>query len=133
MNYVALLAAAIASTIVGMLWYTVIFGKMWMRLMGISKEKMEEMKRRGMGQTYAMNFIATLVMGYVLAQFTVGWNVANAADALQLAFWVWLGFIATTMIGSVLWDRKPVKLYMINVLFQLVSVSIMAVILAMWR
>jgi len=32
-----------------MAWYTVIFGKMWMKLMGISHEKMAEMKKNGMG------------------------------------------------------------------------------------
>ncbi len=132
-NYTAILIAAIVSTIIGMAWYTVLFGKVWMRLMGISHEKMEGMKKKGMGQKYGVNFIATLLMAFTLDWFIMALNITDAMSALQLAFWVWLGFIATVMIGVVLWDNKPIKLYVLNIGFQLVSVGVMSWILVMWR
>ena len=101
--------------------------------MGITGVKMEEMKKGGMGTLYGINFVATLVMAYVLAHFVAAWNTVDIGGALQLAFWTWLGFIATVMIGSILWEKKPVKLYLINVSFQLVSLAAMAVILTLWR
>ncbi len=132
-NYTAILVAAIVSTIIGMAWYTVLFGKVWMRLMGISHEKMEGMKKKGMGQKYGVNFIATLLMAFTLDWFIMALNITDGTMALQFAFWVWLGFMATIMLGSILWENKPVKLYVINAAFQLVSVSVMSVILTMWR
>jgi hypothetical protein len=27
-----------------------------------------------------------------------------------LAFWIWLGFIATVMLAGVLWEKKPIVL-----------------------
>lgn len=132
-NYLALIAAGVASTIIGTLWYTVLFGKQWRVLMGISGARMEEMKKRGMGKMYGANFVATLIMAFVLAQFVSAWNITDMFGAVRLAFWVWLGFIATTMLGSIFWENKSVKLYTINVGFQFVSLAVMTVILALWR
>ena len=54
------------------------------------------------------------------------------ADAVLLAFWLWLGFFATTQLGMVMWEGKPVKLYIINTLHHLVSLVVMSAILAVW-
>ena len=51
---------------------------------------------------------------------------------MQAGFWVWLGFIATTMIGIVLWEIKPVKLYLLIVAYYLISLLVMGSILALW-
>ena len=132
-NLLAVLVAAIAATGVGMFWYSPAgFGKAWMRLSGLSQEKMNQMKNKGMGKTYTINFIATLVMAYVLANFVGVWGAVGVAGAFSIAFWVWLGFIATVMLGSVLWEGKPTKLYVINISFYLVSLFLMALILVYW-
>ncbi|MBI3026774.1 DUF1761 domain-containing protein, partial [Candidatus Woesearchaeota archaeon] len=49
-----------------------------------------------------------------------------------LGFWVWIGFLATTQIGMVLWEGKPIKLYIINTLHYLVVLAVMSAILAVW-
>ena len=51
---------------------------------------------------------------------------------LFAAFLSWLGFVAFTGINSVTYEHKPVKLYLINTGFQLVSMLIMGAILAVW-
>ncbi|MBI2649708.1 DUF1761 domain-containing protein [Candidatus Woesearchaeota archaeon] len=131
-NYLAVLAAAIASMIVGFIWYGPLFGKMWMKMMGFDKKKMDEAKKKGMGKTYALAFLTSLIMSYVLAHFVGYVQAATAMDGVVLGFWVWIGFLATTQIGSVLWEGKPVKLYLINTLHYLVALAVMAAILAVW-
>jgi len=71
-------------------------------------------------------------MSYVLAHFVDYAEAATAMDGIILGFWVWIGFLATTQIGSVLWEGKPVKLYLINTLHYLVALAVMATILAVW-
>jgi hypothetical protein len=45
-NYVAVLFAVVASMVVGFAWYSpVLFGKQWMKLMGLTKENMESAKK----------------------------------------------------------------------------------------
>lgn len=132
-NYIAVLVAAIASMAVGYLWYGPIFGKMWMSLSGISKEQIDEAKAKGgMGKNYAIAYVFASLMAYVLAHFVNVWQVVDVVSAFQLTFWVWLGFIVTVMANSVLWERKPVKLYFLNIAHYLVAIFVMALILTLW-
>ena len=131
-NYLAVLAAAIASMIVGFIWYGPLFGKMWMQSMKMDNKKMQEAKKKGMGKTYILAFLTTLIMSYVLAHFVDYVEAKTVMDGIILGFWLWIGFLATTQIGSVLWEGKPVKLYLINTLHYLVALAVMAAILAVW-
>lgn len=118
---------------IGALWYSpVLFGKTWMALMGFNEVMMAE-KKKGMAKMYVLNFIGALVMAYVFVLFAYAWNVTDVSGALRLAFWTWLGFVATVMLGSILWEGKPIKLYVLNTVYYLVSLSVMGIIFAFWR
>lgn len=133
-NYLAILVSAIAGMVVGYLWYGPIFGKMWMSLSGITKEQIEAAKAKGgMGKNYAIAYVFAAVMAFVLGYFVNVLGVVDAGGAFQLTFWVWLGFIVTTMANSVLWDNKPWKLYFLNIAHYLVAIYIMALVLTLWR
>ena len=132
-NYLAVLVAAIASMVVGFLWYGPLFGKQYMALMNFDKKKINEAKKKGMGKTYALTFLTSLIMSYVLALFIGYVDATNIIDGIILAFWLWIGFFATTQLGMVLWEGKPVKLYVLNTLHHLVSLAVMASILAVWH
>lgn len=41
MNYLVVLAAAVASIALGMVWYGLLFGKVWMRLSGFIPKSMK--------------------------------------------------------------------------------------------
>lgn len=131
-NYLAVLIAAMAAMAIGFLWYGPLFGKQWIQLMGFDKKKMEQMKKKSMAINYTAMILSTLVMSYVLAHFVDYLNATNISGALQAAFWLWLGFIATVQIGIVLWEGKSWKLYFLNAAYYLVNLSIMASILALW-
>lgn len=133
MNYLIIILAGVANMVLGMIWYSQqLFGKQWMHLMGMTREHMMEAKKKGMGRLYAVQFIASVVMAYVLAMFINMLGVVDASGAWKLAFWIWLGFLATTMLGSILWERRPIKLYVINTVYYLVSLGIMGTILVWW-
>lgn len=131
-NYLAVLVSAIAAMVVGFLWYGPLFGKLWIGLMGITKKQMEEGKKKGMGKSYAILFVSSLVFAYILAHFVKYLSAATVGDAISAAFWIWLGFIATIALGSVLWEGRPWKLYFLNVAYQFVALAIQAIILTLW-
>lgn len=132
-NSWAVLAAAIAHMAIGMIWYSPpVFGKLRMSYMGLTPQRMEELKKRGMGRIYCVSFVTAFLMSYVLAHFVKIWDVEDIGGALQLAFWLWLGFVATVSLGSVLWEGKSLKFYFLNIGYQFVAIFIMAVILAIW-
>ena len=132
-NYLAVLAAAVASMVVGFLWYGPLFGKMWISLMNFDKKKMQEAKKKGMGKMYALTFLTSLIMSYVLAHFVAYVQAMTIAGGAVLGFWLWIGFFATTQLGMVMWEGKPVKLYVLNTLHYLVTLIVMASILAVWH
>ena len=131
-HYIAVILSALASMIIGFLWYGPIFGKMWMSMMGFTSKDMDKAKQKGVGKYYLTALIGSLITAFVLAYFIEYINVESVLQALQFGFWVWLGFIATVMLGTVLWEGKPVKLYFLNIMYQLVNIEVMAVILTLW-
>ena len=133
-NYWAVLVAGVASMVVGFLWYSqALFGKAWMEASGLTKEKLDEAKRKGMGKTYFVSTILSFVTAYVLAHFMVLLSVTTTGGALQLAFWIWLGFMMPIIAGDVLYGGRTMKLFWVNALYQLVSFLVMGIILALWR
>ena len=135
LNYWAILAGAVSNMIIGSLWYSpMLLGNMWIQAMGWSPEVMEQKKRdTNMWKSYGGMFVGALVMAYVLAHFVWYMNVRTFGDAFALAFWLWLGFIATVNVGGVLFEGRPWKLFWINAGYNLVSLVVMAVILGLWK
>src|SRR3989338_9534456 len=113
-NYAAVLVAAVVAYLIGFLWYSVLFGKAWMKLSNISEKQIKKSKEKGMAKNYAIEFLSTLLMAYILAHFVDYTQGSTIMEGLQAGFWIWLGFVATIMLGSVLCERKPWKLYMVN-------------------
>lgn len=132
-NYWAVLVSALASFVLGALWYSpLLFGKLWIKQSGFTQKDMEKAKKEGMALSYLLNFLATLVTAYVLAHFVELIGAFGYVEALVLGFWAWLGFVATIGLGGVLWEKKPVSLYAINMAYHLVSLMGMSLILTLW-
>lgn len=129
-NFWAVLVAAIASMIVGFLWYGTLFRKTWSNLMGFTKEGTEQAKAKGMTVQYLVQFVGSLVTAYILAHFVVVWRSVDSVGVTQLPFWIWLGFVATVMLGTILWEGKSIRLYIINSLYWLVNLFVMTAILS---
>jgi len=135
-NYLAVVVAAIANMAVGYLWYGPVFGKQWKALMGFTPESMKQMK---ITPQMAMvgGVVTSLIMAYVLAHF-INLGMAYFPDASALkagihtAFWAWLGFTATTIASSFLWEGKPFNLFLLNASQSFVALIVMSLILVLW-
>jgi hypothetical protein len=75
----------------------------------------------------------SLVLVYILAHFVQYTKATNAIGGIQTAFWLWLGFIVTTQLPTVLFERRSFGLFLINVGYQFVGCSLAGAILAVWR
>jgi len=131
-NYLAVLVAAVASFLLGWLWYGPLFGKPWMKLMNFDKNSMKSMKLSPV-TAMILGFLTYLVIAYVLAGFISILNSATIVEGMKIAFWIWLGFIATTTLGSFLWEGKSIKLYLLNNTYNLLNLLVMSAILTAWK
>ena len=129
-NLLGVLVAAVAAMIVGMLWYSPnVFGNKWMKLSGISKKKIDESKKKGMVKMMLTGFVAQFVTAAVLSVFLAYAGATSVPAALVVGFLLWLGMVATTQIGSVLWEGKPFALFALNTTASLVGLEVMAIVL----
>jgi hypothetical protein len=135
-NYLAVLVCGIVAMILGSLWYGPFFGKPWMKIMGMSKDKMTPEMKKMMVKNYTIMFIGSLVMAFVLDHSLIFASsylkVSGLMAGLQAAIWTWIGFIAPVKMGDQLWGGKPWKLFCIDGGFYLVNLCLMGVILSMW-
>ncbi len=134
-NLWSVLVAAVATMVVGFLWYSpVLFARPWMLAMGYDPEdkaKLEQM-RKSAGPAYAISFVASLVMAFVLAKIIDIATVDSAFYGMKIGFAVWLGFVTTVQLTAKLFGNQSTKLYLINTGYQLVCYLAMGAILAVW-
>jgi len=109
--------AAICNMAIGMAWYSKwLFGPAWMELKKISDPQPSYGKF-----TLICSLIVSLVIAYFLAYFQAYLEVTTVVDGMFVGFCFWLGFVATTQISAVLWNRAPFKLFCIDTGFKLLS------------
>lgn len=132
LNYWAVLGAGIAAMIIGSLWYSpLLLGNQWMKLNNISEKDSKEMSKSAMSAMLGM-FVGSLIMSYVFAHVLVLIGATTITSALVAGLWLWLGFIVIPYSSGVLFERRPVGLFFINIGYYLVSMLVMALILTAW-
>ncbi len=128
-NWFAILVAAIANMVIGALWYSpLLFGKAWMRASGKSDMK-------GSGKLYLLNFIASILIAYVLVhaiRYAAG-NVPTMSDGLMVSVINWLGFLVAGVLPVYLFEGRNKTLYFLYITYQLISFLVMGAILSSWR
>jgi hypothetical protein len=133
-NFWAVLVAAVASMVIGSIWFGPMFGKMYISLMGMDKQSPEEQAKmkKGMTLTYVWQFIASIVMFYVLAWFMVHVGKTDVMGGVKTSLWAWLGFIVTMKLGDALWGGK-IKLFWLGAGNSLITMVVGGIILGLWH
>jgi hypothetical protein len=130
-NFSAVVGGAIFLFIMGMLWYGPIFGKVWMKIMGVENMSKEEIAKaqKEMMPMYITQVLLGFVTSYVLYIF-----VKMSGMGIMMGFWVWLGF-AMPMAAGAMWDTKKgmaMKKFLIVAGYQLVTLLVLGWAFTMW-
>lgn len=132
-NLLSVLVAGAASMAVGFIWYGPLFGKVWRAASGMTPEKMEEQKKKGMGKTFSLAFVSAVVTAYVLAVFINRLGIGSLVGGLKVGFAAWLGFTATVKFTDTLFGGKSWKLFLIDAGHYLAATLSAAAILTLWK
>lgn len=133
-HFWAVLVSALASMVIGSVWYGPLFGKTFRVAMGMDKwspEKQAAMKK-SMGLSFALQFVASLIMFYVLAKFISGAGPMTMHTALMTAFWTWLGFVVPVKLGDAIWGGSR-TLFWLAVSNMFVTLLVAGAIIGAWR
>jgi|SRR5215467_1021310 len=129
-NYRAIVVAAALALVASAVYY-IVLSPLWLEFRGLppgaaasTRPQVWEM----LGQ-YARN----VIVAYVLARLLVRLEVVDWKGALRLGIWVWIGFEAMAIAGSVLHEGYPWRLYLIHVGDALMSTLLMAAVIGVWH
>ena len=121
-DWLVIFIAAILNMALGFLWYSKwLFGHAW--------KKLREMKEKDIKfsiKPVLWNFIVSLLIAYFLSFFEGHLGITTVTDGMFVGFLIWLGFVATTQISSVLWCKMPLKLFAIDTGYKLLSLLVMS-------
>ena len=131
MNPVALVAAAIASVVIGFVWYGPLFGKKWANLAGMKMDKDDPKMKSKMMTSMGGMLLVSAITAYVLSVLIGMMPTKDLMSGVMAGFWSWLGFVMPVQIGVVLWEGKKTELFLLNTFHSLFSLEVMGAILAM--
>lgn len=131
MNWLAILCAGAAYWVLGYVWYSLLFGKIYMT---------EQVRHRGdrsatsggMGPKLIGTFICNIVAAAALAYLFKRTAIRDINNAMGLAAAVAVGWAGTALTCVYIWDSKPTKVWMIDVGYNFVGAIIMAIIFVSW-
>src|SRR3954470_11850239 len=100
LNYVAVIIAVIAHFILGFLWYTPLFGKIWAKELGLKMDQKPPASLLIRGMLF--NLVGNFFLAFVLSHNMAAWNplswgqapseMSPAQNAFMAAIFTWLGF-----------------------------------------
>ena len=129
-NWLAVLAAAVATFIIGGLWYSpILFGKVWMRANGFTDEQAAGFNK---ARAFGCSLVLALLMSANLAAFladpetTVVWGITAG---LLAGF----GWVAAGIAIIALFENRSWTYIFVNGGYQIVAFVTMGAILGAWR
>lgn len=128
-SYLAVLVAAVATYVLRTLWYSPAFlGKLWIAASGLT----EESATKGhSGLIFGASFLLELVAAFVLAMFIS--TDATFTFGLQTGFLAGLFWVGTALGVVYLFERRPLRLWLLNAGFMTLAFTVMGGILGAWH
>jgi Protein of unknown function (DUF1761) len=132
MNWLAILCAGVAFWVLGFVWYTLLFGKMWAAELAKYRGEQAAPSGGGMAGKMIATFLANVVTAVGVAYLLNRAGVTDLTHALKLAAYVAIGFPIMTLTVSKVWEGKPMTVWMIDASYYFIGCVMMAAILVCW-
>ena len=127
-NILAVLLAAAVSFVLGGMWYSpLMFAKAWQRESGVTDE---QLKNTNVAMIFGLSFVLCLVAALVFALF-LGPRPPLALG-LGAGFSAGLCWVASSFGINYLFERRSLKLFLINGGYHTLQFTLIGLILALW-
>jgi hypothetical protein len=128
-NYLAVIVAAVAAVVIGILYYGVAgFGDRLARVNGMAPRTGPPSPTQ-----FAIGIVVALLNAWVLALMSLNLGGASIADGILLGALVWLGFQATLKAAQVSFEGRSWNAWLIAGVHDLLIEVVMAAIVTVWR
>lgn len=124
-NFLKVLVAALTSFPLGWIWYSALFGKMWVREAGVTK-----MPAGNPGVVYGGMFALSFVSALVFAAIVGG---ANLGNPIATGFAMGLGLVATGLASNYLAAGRSLRLWWIDAGYHVMKFVLYGAVFALWK
>ena len=134
LNYVHVLVVSLAGFMLGSLWYGLLFGKAWMAGMKITPEMVTaDRAKGGMAGYLIKGFVFTLLSTFGLAALIAAHGAPNWKHGA--AFGVFIGLFGPVMrmLNGGVYEKRSLKVQVINAGHEVVLYALQGAILGMWH
>ena len=132
-NWLAVLVAAVATFLLGGLWYSALFQKVWIKSQNLTDEQVAKMKAEmNPAKFFGGMIVSYLVLAILMAILVTSFDIRSAASGALLGFLMWVAVAAVHLTGH-LASNKRIAAFLIDTAFQLIYLIGMGAILAAWR
>ena len=131
-NIWAVVVSAVATFMIGGLWYGLLFSKRWVELHGFSEEEQKQMAKK-QPRNFGLFFVGDLVMATVISVFVINLDIDCWMNGALLGFLLWLGIAATIGAAKNAACNKPLAAYLIDTSHEMVGLVAMGAIIGVWR
>jgi hypothetical protein len=126
---VGVLMAAVATFLIGMIWYSpILFARPWVALNGYTPEKLADMKR-GAPRAYGISFLAYLILGTGIAAVVHG---GPSLEGMWKAVHLWAFIVMPVSLTGLVFSDRRFGAWLIDALYQFVYFAAMGAILSRW-
>ena len=133
-NWWAVLVAAVATFFLGAVWYSALFGKLWVKMQGWTEEQAREIQAKmNPAIFFGGMLVSYFVLALVTAIFVTSFDLRSAVAGAMLGFLLWLGVAASIHMTGHLASNKPIGAFLIDTGFQFIYLIGMGAIIAGWR
>lgn len=154
-NYWAVIAATFSTMVVGAIWYSKgVMGTRWMKLTGVQPEGKPAIAIvLPLLVTLVVSFITSWALAWLVGMIAIPGRstvIVNAGEptvgqgdfsidrfaffgtALVAGLILWAGFTAARFITHDAFEGRPVKLTVLNVVHELVTIVVLSIVIGVW-
>jgi hypothetical protein len=131
-NWLAVLVSGLAYFALGALWYSpVLFSKKWIELGKIDIN--DPNAKKGVGLMFGGSLLLMLISSVAIAILLNRMDLSGWKSGLKVGALVGIFFNAAGIGINYLYEKKPIALFLINAVYQILGSIIAGIIISVWQ
>ena len=130
LNFLAIAVSALTYFGLGSVWFGPLFGKQWLKLVGLTVT--EEDKKNALFM-FTKTFLLDVFITFSTALILLWTQSETILEALKVSAVLGLGFVIAPFLGNYMYAKRSMTLFSIESFYHVVCITVISIILTMWR